>query len=82
MLAVPGDQQRGCVGPARPDLGQEREAVHPRHLDVGDDGIVVPGDDPAECGRRRVSYVDRHPVHSEPQGLGKRLQQGRVVVDN
>jgi len=30
----------------------------------------------------RVSRVDRQPGHSEPEGLGKRLQQGQVVVDD
>src|SRR2546430_9288866 len=37
VLGVPGDHQGGRVGPARPDLGQQLEAVHPRHLDVGHD---------------------------------------------
>ena len=82
VLAVPGDHQGGCVGPVRPDLGQEVETVHPWHLDVGDDRVVVLGRDPLECGGPRICRVDRHPGHSEPESLGKRLQQGQVVVDD
>src|SRR5207247_5784054 len=82
VLAVPGDHQGGNVGPVRPDLGQELETVHPRHLDVRDDRVVVPGSDPVECGCTRASRVDRQPGHSEPEGLGKRLQQGQVVIDD
>ena len=81
-LAMPGDHQGGRVGPARPDLRQEREPVHPRHLDVGDDRIVVLGGDPLKRGRGRVGRVHGHPAHAEAQGLGERLQQGRVVVDD
>ena len=73
VLAVPGDHQRGCVGPLRPDLGQQLETVHPGHLDVGDDRVVIPGGHPVEGGRSRVSRLDRHPGHSEPEGLGKCL---------
>src|SRR5437867_8935471 len=82
MLAKPGHYQGGCFGLARPDLGQERETVHARHLDVGDDRVVVPRDDPVERLCSRLGCLHGHPGHSEPQGLGKRLQQRRVVVNN
>ena len=82
VLGVPGDHQGGRVGPARPDLGQQLEAVHPRHLDVGHDRVVVAGRDPIEGSRCRVGRVHHHLAHSEPEGLGKRLQQGQVVVDD
>ena len=82
VLAVPGDHQDGRVGPSRPDLGQERQTVHARHLDVDDDRLVLPSGDPVEGGRPRVGGVDRHAVHSEPERFGQRRQQGRVVVDD
>src|SRR5205807_5933578 len=31
---------------------------------------------------RGVGRLHRHPAHPQPQGLGQRLQQGRVVVDD
>src|SRR5439155_20541777 len=58
------------------------ETVHARHLDVGDDRVVLPSGDPVEGGRPRVGGVDHHAGHSEPEGFGKRRQQGRVVVDD
>jgi hypothetical protein len=82
LLGVPGDHQRGYVGPMRPDLAQKLETVHTWHLDVSYDRVVIPGGDPLKCGSRRVSRVNHHAVHSESQGLGKRAQQGRVVIDN
>src|SRR5439155_11175273 len=82
VLAMPGDYEGGRVRPARPDLGQQRQTVHPRHLDVGDDRVVVLDGDPLERRRRGVGRLDGHPTHPQPQGLGQRLQQGRVVVDD
>src|SRR5256886_8230726 len=82
VLAVACDHQRGRVGPAPQDLGQERETVHARHPDIGDDRVVVPGADPLERRRRRVGRVHRNPIHSEPERLGKRLQKSRIVVDD
>ena len=75
-----GDHQGGRVRPSRSDLGQQGEAVHPRHLDVGDDGVVVQRGNPLERDGRGVGGVHRDPVHPEPECLGKRLQQCRVVV--
>src|SRR5207249_1161837 len=63
-------------------LGQERETIHPRHLDVGDDRVVVAGGDAVERGRRRVGRVHRHSAHPDSERLGKRLQQGPVVIDD
>ena len=82
VLPVPRDQQGRRIRPERADLGEEREAVHPRHLDVADDRIVVGGRDPAERLSRGVAGVHRHRVESQPEGLGKGLQQGDVVVDD
>src|SRR2546430_1693513 len=67
VLAVACDHQRGRVRPAPQDLGQERETVHARHPDIGDDRVVVPGADPLERRRRRVGRVHRDPAHSEPE---------------
>src|SRR3989454_4906098 len=53
-----------------------------RSLDVGEDCVVVPGGHSVERGRCRVSRLHGHTAHSKPEGLGQRLQQGRVVVDN
>src|SRR2546421_6023824 len=36
VFTVARDHERGRVGPAPHDLGQERETVHPRHPDIGD----------------------------------------------
>src|SRR5438034_4410207 len=63
-----------------PDLSQERETIHPRHLDVRDDRVVVPRGDPVERRRGGVGGLHGHPTHPQPQGLGQGLQQGRVVV--
>src|SRR3989454_370256 len=82
FLAVACDHEGGRVGPAPQDLGQERETVHARHPDIGDDRVVVAGGDPVERRHCRVGRVHRDPIHSEPERLGKRLQQSRVVVDN
>src|SRR5256884_4004504 len=82
FLAVACDHEGGRAGPAPQDLGQERETVHPGHPDIGDDRVVVPGADPVERRRRRVGRIYRDPIHSEPERLGKRLQQSRVVVDD
>src|SRR5436190_1207703 len=82
VLAVACDHQRGRVRPAPQDLGQQLETVHARHPDIGDDRVVVPGGDPLERRRGRVGRVYRDPIHSEPERLGKRLQQSRVVVDD
>src|SRR6266480_101577 len=82
VLAVACDHQRGRVRPAPQDLGQERKTVHARHPDIGDDRVVVPGGDPLKRRRGRVGRVYRDPIHSEPERLGKRLQQSRVVVDD
>src|SRR3989449_11268935 len=80
VLAVPGDYQGGRVGPACPDLGQERQTVHAWHLDVGDYRVVVLDSDPLERRRRGVGRLDGHPAHPQPQGLGQRLEQGRAVA--
>ncbi len=45
MVTVPGDHQGGRVGPPRAYLGQQRETVRPRHLDVGDYRVVVRAND-------------------------------------
>ena len=82
VLTVRGDHQGGRVRTARPDLGQQREAVHPWHLDVGDDRVVVPHGNPVERRSRRVGRLHGHAAHPQPQGLGQRLEQGRVVVDD
>src|SRR5436190_5799763 len=82
FLAVACDHEGGRVGPAPQDLGQERKTVHARHPDIGDDRVVVPGGDPLERRCGRVGRVYRDPIHSEPERLGKRLQQSRVVVDD
>src|SRR2546426_249731 len=82
FLAVACDHEGGRAGPAPQDLAQEGETVHPGHPDIGDDRVVVPGGDPVERRRRRVGRVNRDPIHSEPDRLGKRLQQSRVVVDD
>src|SRR5256886_1360063 len=82
FLAVACDLQRERVRLAPQGRGQERETVHPGHPDIGDDRVVVPGADPVERRRCRVGRVNRDPIHSEPERLGKRLQQGRVVVDD
>src|SRR5205085_11333693 len=68
--------------PARQDLGEEPEAVHARHLDIGDDGVVLALADALERAYGRVDRIDDDLAHPQPQRLGKRLQEGRVVVDD
>ena len=52
VLAVAGDQERRRSGPHLPDLLEQGEAVHPGHLDVGHDRVVVDLLDPLERVRR------------------------------
>ena len=73
VLAMSGDHQGGCLGLACSDFGQQRETVHPGHLDVGDNCVVVLGGHSVEGGHRRVSRVDGHGAHSELNCLRKRL---------
>src|SRR4051794_12025444 len=49
-LAVSADHERWRVRATGSDLGQELEAVHPRHLDIGDDRVVVSVGDPVQRG--------------------------------
>src|ERR671922_631414 len=81
VLAVAGDQQHGRPGPELPGLVQQREAVHPGHLDVADDRVVVDRADPVERGHRAVGRVDVDVRHPELQRLRERLEQRLVVVD-
>src|SRR2546426_8388101 len=71
VLAVARDHEDGRVGLAPPDLGQQGETVHPWHLDVGEDCVVVPGGHSVERGRCRVSRLHGHTAHSKPEGLGR-----------
>ncbi len=80
VLPVPGDEQRGRVGPEDADLVQQREPVHARHLDVGHDDIVVGGEDALERGGGGVAHVHVRIRHAQPQRLGQRLEEGAVVV--
>ena len=73
VLAVSGDHHGRRVGPVRPDLGQQRQTVHPRHPDVGDDRVVVPRGDPVQRQPRGVGRVHGHPVHPQSQGVGQGL---------
>src|SRR5207302_860936 len=82
VVAVPSDHQGGRVGPPCPDLTQQRETVCPRHLDVGDDRVVFHAGDELESGPPGVGCVHRHALNAQPEALGKRLQQGGVVVDD
>jgi len=41
MFAVPGDQQRGSVGPKGPNFAQEGQPVHTGHFDVRNDRVVI-----------------------------------------
>ena len=63
VLSMPGDHERGRIGPACPDLCQQLETVHSWHLDVGHDGIVVAGVQAVERDRARVGGVDHNAVH-------------------
>ena len=79
---MPGDHEDGGVRPVLPDIGQQRETVHPWQLDVGDDSVVVPGGDLLKRNCRRVGCVHRHLTHSKSERFGERLQQGEVVIDD
>ena len=65
VLAMAGDHQDWRVRPALPGFYQQRETVHARHLDIGEDHVVVHGVNHVERRRGRVGRVHRHPVHSE-----------------
>src|SRR5436309_2894730 len=82
VVTVPRDEHRRRVGPERPDLGEQGEAVHPGHLDVGDDRVVVDHADPTDRFRRRVTRVHLDALQPQPHGFGEGLQQGGVVVDD
>ena len=80
VVTVPGDQQRRRLRAKCSDLSEQSEPVHPRHLDVGNDGVVVRGVDLTEGARRRIAGVDGDSLHPQLESLGKRLQQDDVVV--
>jgi hypothetical protein len=40
LTAPAGEEDEGDLGTPRTDRFQERDAVHPRHLIIGDDGII------------------------------------------
>ena len=80
VVTVPGDQQRRRLRAKCSDLSEQSEPVHPRHLDVGNDGVVVRGVDLTEGARRRIAGVARDSLHPQLESLGKRLQQDDVVV--
>jgi hypothetical protein len=79
---VARDQKRRRPGPGLLDRLQEREAVHPRHLDVGHDRVVVDLAQPLERGGRGVARVDLEAVHPQPDRLRERLEKRVVVVDD
>src|SRR4051812_21109446 len=76
-----GDQEGRRDRPSLLDLGQEAEAVHPGHLDVADDDVVVGLLDALERLRRGVARVDVDSFEAETQGFGKRFEERRIVVD-
>ncbi len=82
VLAVTGDQDRRRVRPHALDLVQQREPVHPGHLDVGDDRVVVLVGDLPERVPGRVAGLDCELGQAQAERLGQRLQQSRVVVDD
>src|SRR5207237_8233335 len=65
-----------------PPLIHPLPTVHPWHLEFGDDRFVVPHGNPVERRGRRVGRLHRYPTHAQPHGLGQRLEQGGVVVDD
>jgi len=82
VLAVAGDEQSRRLRAELLDLVQEREPVHPGHLDVGDDRVVVLDRDPPERIRRRVAGLDVQIRHPQPQRLGQRVEKRGIVVDD
>jgi len=80
-LAVAGDHQRRRRRPELADLLQQREPVHPWHLDVADDRVVVGLSDALERIHRGLRRVDLDSVHPQPKRFGKSVEQRRVVVD-
>src|SRR2546430_17376397 len=44
VLSMPGDHERGRIGPARPVLSQQLEPLHSGTLDAGPNGIAVARD--------------------------------------
>ena len=80
MLAVAGDQERRRAGPDLDDRLEQGEAVHPGHLDVGHDRVVVDLLDPLEGVRRGLRRVDLDALHAQEDRLGKRLEQRDVVI--
>ena len=79
-LAVPRDEQGWSGWPALLDLGEERQAVHPGHLDVADDDVVVRFLDAPKRLLGGVARVDLDVLHAQAQRLGKRFEQRGVVV--
>src|SRR5262249_8988206 len=68
-------------GPKPPDLLEQREPVHDRHLDVAHDRVVVDLPDPLERVRRRLRGVDLDPLRAEADRRRQRLEERDVVVD-
>jgi hypothetical protein len=71
---MPGDEDCRRVGSEVAYPRKQVQTVHPRHLDVGDDRVVVPRRDTLQRGRRRLARVDRDPFHAQAEGLRKGFQ--------
>ena len=81
VLAVAGDQKRRRSRPHPPDLLEQREAVHPGHLDAGHDRVVIDFLDPLERIRARLRGVEADSLDAEQDRLRECLEQRDVVVD-
>ena len=71
----------GVSGTELVDLLEQRQPVHPGHLDVGHDRVVVDLLDPVDRVQGALGRVDRDRVHPEQDRLRQRLEQRGVVVD-
>jgi hypothetical protein len=80
LVAVPGQHDHRHVEAALPQVGQQREAVHARHLDVEEDDVRRLPVDTVERRERVARLGDLEPLSA--QGRAHRDPDGRVIVDD
>src|SRR5579859_1700282 len=64
------------------DAFEERKTIHPWHLDVADDGVVIHLGNTFQGRGRGFACIRLDMAHAELDSFGQRSQQRSVVVNN
>src|SRR6266568_6240589 len=82
MLTMASDQQRRRIRSQLLYIRQQSQPIHAGHLDIAHDGIVMILSDQLKRSEGGIRGIYLCPLHPQRQCLGKRLQQGYVVVND